>query len=233
MLTASIEIRDHLASLIRAGKLGINQKLPSERELVEQFSSTRITVRDALAKLEAEGVIYRLERRGWFVAPARLIYDPSSRVNFYLLAAQQQRNPSTQLLSQRKIKGPVQARQELSAAKGDKLIELVRLRFLDGRPVLFEYIYLLEKRFPDLHKKNLEGSLTTIMKQEYSVEITHEDNRITVSAVYDEVAESLSLINGAPCLKVLRTRCEGDKNAIEFNIEHWVHGAIELNIPSR
>ena len=71
------------------------------------------------------------------------------------------------------------------------------------------------------------------MEEEYSVAISHEDNRIRVSAVYDRVAESLSLINGAPCLEVTRTRYEGDRQAFEFDKEYWVHSAIELSIPSK
>lgn len=45
-------------------------------ELSERFATTRITLKEALAALEAEGKIYREERRGWFVASARFIYDP-------------------------------------------------------------------------------------------------------------------------------------------------------------
>ena len=238
MLSANIEIRDHLAYLIAEyndGKVEhfASGRLPSERELVEQFSSTRITVRDALSKLEAEGLIYRSNRRGWFVSPSRLVYDPSSRVNFYLLAAQQNKIPATQLLSQRCIKGPIEARDALGLGTKEKLIELVRVRSLNGRPVLFETIYLPEKRFPKLNKARLEGSLTTLMEEEYAVNISYEDNRIRVSAVYDQVAESLSLIKGAPCLEVTRIRYEGDQQAFEYDKEFWIHSAIELSVPSK
>lgn len=228
MQFASIEIRDYLADLIAAEKLVINARLPSERELVERFDSTRITVRDALSKLESEGLIYRSNRRGWFVAPSRLEYDPSSRVNFYMLAAQQQKEPATHLISQRCIKGPATAREKLQVNAGEKLIELIRLRSLDGRPVLYEIIYLPEKRFPGLLKQHLEGSLTTLMNNEYDVVIAHEDNRIRVSVVYDDVADALALINGAPCLGIERLRYEGEQIPVEYDQEFWVHSAIEL-----
>lgn len=228
MQSASLEIRDYLAGQIHQGKLSVNARLPSERELVEKFNSTRITVRDALSKLESEGLIYRSNRRGWFVTPSRLEYDPSSRVNFYMLAAQQDKEPATQLISQRCIKGPARARAQLQVAGDDKLIELVRLRSLDGRPVLYEIIYLPASRFPGIAKKHLEGSLTTLMQRDYDVEITHEDNRIRVSAVYDQVAEALAHINGAPCLGIERIRYEGERIAVEYDQEFWVHSAIEL-----
>lgn len=232
MQSASLEIRDYLAAQIRSGSLCVNARLPSERELVEQFSSTRITVRDALSKLESEGLIYRSNRRGWFVAPSRLEYDPSSRVNFYMLAAQQNKQPATELVSQRCIKGPAEAREKLQVKAGEKLVELIRLRSLDGRPVLYELIYLPQKRFPQLLKQQLEGSLTTLMNNEYGVEISHEDNRIRISAVYDDVAEALALINGAPCLGIERMRYENGKGSkripVEYDQEFWVHSAIEL-----
>ena len=228
MKSASLDIRDYLAQLIRSGRLAVNDRLPSERELVEQFHSTRITVRDALSKLESEGLIYRANRRGWFVTPSRLEYDPSSRVNFYMLAEQQNKQPATELISQRCIKGPTRVRQRLQVTGNDKLIELVRLRSLDGRPVLYEIIYLPASRFGGLHKKQLEGSLTTLMQRDYGVEITHEDNRIRVSAVYDQIAEALAHSNGAPCLGVERIRYEGNRIPVEFDQEFWVHSAIEL-----
>ena len=51
----------------------INGRLPSERQLSEEYSTTRITLREALALLESRGEIYRELRRGWFIAPPRLV----------------------------------------------------------------------------------------------------------------------------------------------------------------
>ncbi|PSW68143.1 hypothetical protein C0Z01_16965 [Photobacterium kishitanii] len=44
-----------------------SKRLPSERELSEIFNASRLTVKHALLQLEAQGVIYRKERRGWFL----------------------------------------------------------------------------------------------------------------------------------------------------------------------
>lgn len=51
------------------GALAPSTKLPAERRLSESFSTTRITLREALGQLESQGLIYREERRGWFVSP--------------------------------------------------------------------------------------------------------------------------------------------------------------------
>lgn len=44
-----------------------SKRLPSERELSETFNVSRVTVKHALLQLEAQGIIYRKERRGWFL----------------------------------------------------------------------------------------------------------------------------------------------------------------------
>lgn len=65
-------IKAQLQARIQNGALKSGDKLPSERELCALFNTTRITVRESLAQLEASGVIYRADRRGWFVTPERL-----------------------------------------------------------------------------------------------------------------------------------------------------------------
>ncbi|CDL51251.1 2-aminoethylphosphonate uptake and metabolism regulator [Klebsiella pneumoniae ISC21] len=72
-------IKAQLQARIQNGALKSGDKLPSERELCALFNTTRITVRESLAQLEASGVIYRADRRGWFVTPERLWLDPNAK----------------------------------------------------------------------------------------------------------------------------------------------------------
>lgn len=53
----SSAIVDQVRELIRSGRLAAGDRLPSERELAEQFGVSRVTVRDALRSLEAVGLL--------------------------------------------------------------------------------------------------------------------------------------------------------------------------------
>ena len=53
----SSAIVDQVRELIRSGRLSAGDRLPSERELAEQFGVSRVTVRDALRSLEAVGLL--------------------------------------------------------------------------------------------------------------------------------------------------------------------------------
>jgi GntR family transcriptional repressor for pyruvate dehydrogenase complex len=58
-------IVDQIRLLIRDGKLAAGDRLPSERELGERFGVSRVTVREALRGLEANGLIsIRVGARG-------------------------------------------------------------------------------------------------------------------------------------------------------------------------
>lgn len=63
-----IQIQDYFKDLILKGELKENDKIPSEKELMEQFDVSRITVANALTHLANDGWIYRIPGRGSFVS---------------------------------------------------------------------------------------------------------------------------------------------------------------------
>ena len=62
------QFRDLLRRQILQGELPIGAKLPSEAELGDQYGISRIVVREALADLVRNGLIYKIKGRGAFVA---------------------------------------------------------------------------------------------------------------------------------------------------------------------
>ncbi|UUZ93671.1 GntR family transcriptional regulator [Paenibacillus sp. P25] len=62
-----IQIQEYFTGLIASGSLKENDKIPSEKELMEQFHVSRITVANALGELAKGGWIYRIPGRGNFV----------------------------------------------------------------------------------------------------------------------------------------------------------------------
>src|SRR5262245_490559 len=63
------QISDHLRDVIASGKLGEGDQLPSEAQLAEHYGITRTTAREALAVLEAEGLVIAEHGKGRYVRP--------------------------------------------------------------------------------------------------------------------------------------------------------------------
>ena len=75
-------LRDQIALNIELGKLPPGTRLPSERQLQADSGAARGTIREALFQLEAEGLIYRRDRSGWYVSPPAVTYDPTRWYGF-------------------------------------------------------------------------------------------------------------------------------------------------------
>ncbi|MDF2646954.1 MAG: GntR family transcriptional regulator [Paenibacillus sp.] len=64
-----LQIQEHFKQLIQLGALEENDKFPTEKQLMEQFGVSRMTVSNALTQLAKDGWIYRIPGRGSFVSP--------------------------------------------------------------------------------------------------------------------------------------------------------------------
>ncbi|MCV5374257.1 MFS transporter, partial [Escherichia coli] len=67
---------------------------------------------------ETEGLIYREERRGWYVSPERICYNPLSRSHFHQMIREQHRIAETKLLN---------VRSEMAAGEYAKSLEVERI----------------------------------------------------------------------------------------------------------
>jgi GntR family transcriptional regulator len=66
------QIEDALAARIARGELQVGDRLPAERELAEQLTVSRGTIRQALDALAARGLVERGVGRGTFVAAGKV-----------------------------------------------------------------------------------------------------------------------------------------------------------------
>lgn len=67
----SEEIRRQIEEAIKNGDFGPGERLPSERELVETFGVSRVSVREAIRTLEALGFVRVYQGKGAFVTDRR------------------------------------------------------------------------------------------------------------------------------------------------------------------
>src|SRR6266516_6435732 len=67
----SEEVRLQIERAIRSGDFAPGDRLPSERELVETFGVSRVSVREAIRSLEALGFVRVYQGRGAFVTDRR------------------------------------------------------------------------------------------------------------------------------------------------------------------
>ena len=63
---SAIDVRRYVLELLMSGSIADNARLPTEREISEATGASRRVVREALASVEAEGLIWRRQGKGTF-----------------------------------------------------------------------------------------------------------------------------------------------------------------------
>lgn len=199
-------VREYVRSLVAGHAPG--SPAPSERELVHRFGVARMTVRQALDALVAEGLLERIPGRGTFVARPRRV---ATKITGYteemgrrgLLAESQT------LLARREQAGPGVAR-ALNLTEGDAVIHWRRLRRGDGTPVCIEDAYLNEVLLPGFLQAGMPTSLYEDLEAR-GLRPTWAEDSISADRATAEEAGLLEIEPGGVVLRHSRRALTGDK----------------------
>jgi len=228
-----LDVRDAVARRIAKGDLPYSARLPSERQLQTATGAARGTVRAALAQLEAEGLIYRKNRSGWYVSPPPIAYDPTRWESFMTYVAAQGRSPRTEALEA----GEIQATDTLAAVfgvpVGAPLFALRRRRYIDDRAVLVETIHVDPRLAPGLLEHDLNGSLTAVLRSHYGVGVVRNRVEMSPCALTQAEALALSIRSGLPGLLVRRISYDDQGRVVEYDHEYWLHDALKVAVDIR
>lgn len=223
-------IKAQLQERIQNGSLKCGDKLPSERELCAIFNTTRVTIRESLAQLESSGVIYRSERRGWFVTPERLWLDPTQNTNFHKLCLEQGRQPKTVLLDGKVIPVPLEAMTPLKLQSFEQIYLLTRLRFADDRPVCYCENHCLPARVPELLGYDLNGSLTEVYEAHFNLIYTSMHLSFYPTAMPAQAAQALGVTVGRPALLLQRLNYDQYGRILDYDVEYWRHDSLRIEV---
>lgn len=223
-----LQIRDTLAAAIAQGRWSESDKLPSERQLAEDFATTRVTARQALTQLETEGLIFRANRRGWFVTPPRIQYDPSRDIGFMRYVQEQGFSARTQTLSKKLVELPDEMAATLGLPLGAPIYEIWRRRYINDRPCLVEKIYINPQTCPGLLQHSLDRSLWHVLKTQFGLEPAERHLEIYTQTLEPNIAKSLDANLGTTGLYIRRICRDQQGQFLEFDEEFWLHNALKI-----
>src|SRR3569623_199221 len=131
------QLKDRLLEKLANGSVPPMGKLASERELVETYGVSRITVRQAMRELVAEGHLRSHPGKGFYAtgrssAPA---FELELLRSFTATAEQHGFRPGGRLISGEVVPADRRFAAALHTRVGDQLVSLRRLRLLDDQPV--------------------------------------------------------------------------------------------------
>jgi GntR family transcriptional regulator len=176
-------------------------RLPGERELATTLGVSRATLRKTLDLLEDRGALDRSPQRGWFV-PSNVVGEPPSTLqSFSEMARARGLVPGATVLSSRERPATFDEARTLRIAPASSVLELTRLRTLDGVPVCVDVSVVVLAKVPLLAGTDMtDRSLYDTIEQLSDLKIERSSYTLRADACGQSLAELLHLQPGAPVL---------------------------------
>lgn len=211
------QIRERLLKAIQSGKVAAHRRLPSERVLAQWFAVNRLTVRQALRELIAQGYLYARFGRGTFVA-ARPVHQPLQWLTSFTedMAARGMK-ASSRVLAQEIRPAPADIAARLGIAPGVEVVRLERLRLADGEPMAIETAFLPHARCPGLLAFDFsQCSLYEVLRKHFGLRLDRAEQVLRAVVLPAREARLLGVSRGAPAFLLERTTFLDSGEAIEF-----------------
>jgi len=212
-----ITIRDDLRMRLGAGEWAAGERLPSETELAARYGVARMTIRQAVGALAAEGAVIRRQGLGTFAADRRPTRTADLLLSFTEEMRRQGRQVETRLIEAAVEQPPPAAREGLQLGPSAAAVTVRRVRLVDGSPVVVQNSWLPYARFAGLDADPLlDGSLYAMLEARYGVQIVRARQAITAAAAGEADGAALGLPPGEPVLRITRTTYDSSNRIIEF-----------------
>jgi GntR family transcriptional regulator len=202
---------------IKDGTWGVDDILPSESDLVDQYDLSRATVRQAFDMLVNQGYVYRRRGQGTFVARPTIEQNLSRIVSFWEDMHQRGLAPGTRVISREIIPATEEMVEDLSIPLGEDLASIVRLRLADDEPMSVEYSYLVHRYCPGiLDQDYANNSLRKMLEDKFNLRIVYARQRIRAIPASEELANLLEIEPNSPLLHLERVSYTDEDIPIEY-----------------
>ena len=198
-----------------------DEPIPSERELMEMYQVSRITVRKAVDELVNEGDLYKIQGKGTYVKT-----DERSSNLFAITSCTEDvvrmgMKPTKKVMVAELVYANAKRAKALEITQEERVFMLGRILFADQEPLNYTVTFLPEKLFPGIDRHSFDReSLYQVLQEEYGVRLTKARRTIEAILARDEVAEYLDIEEGSPII-LFRCVTYGIVNGKEIPVENF------------
>lgn len=221
-----LQLAAELREAILGGRFAQGNPFPTESELCRTYDVSRFTVREALRRLEAEGLIARKRGSGTTVQPAAArggaLHQPISNIGELLQYAR-----GSAVVYRPVGIGPLPAAvaEQIAHDTSGSWTGFSGLRQQDfgEKPIAATTAYFHERLGDAIEALDLNASSKTLFSQ---IEQLAGVSAITVTqdiqaiAADDTIAAALEVDPGSPVLQILRCYIDGSGRVFEISVSH-------------
>ncbi len=200
-LAASEQAYSRLAESIRRGVYQPGRRLPGERALAEELQVSRVTIRKALGRLQAEGTVVASAQQGWFVRSPTASQPPTVLQTFTEMARARGLHATSRILESTIRPAALEEATRLHIAPAADVLYLERLRGMGGRPLCLDRSTMPLAMVEPLAQTDLtDRSLYETLETLCGIEVFRSSYSVLAEAADERLAELLEIPLGSPVL---------------------------------
>lgn len=229
------QIYEDIKNLIKSGTYKTGDRIPSESELSQEYSVSRITVRRAIEDLCADGYLSKKQGRGTFIGASRL-YRRLSQTrevrSFSSMCAETGARQGAKLLDRQIVPARPAELEFFSLEEGGLLLYIHRVRTADDVPVLDENVFIPYDWARDLFTMPLENRSIFDVIHEVMGRRPATSTVWTISAVRatTEQSTNLAISAGDPLIHSVNYYVDAEGAPVCIGRDYFVGSRYELSL---
>lgn len=212
------QLKEKIKDSIDSGMWKVGDKIPSENQLMEQFSISRNTARKAIEELVQEGILYRTQGKGTFIAKPKFEQSLTGFYSFSKVLREKGMNPKDILLGIDVVAPKQKVKEALQLAKTEKVVEIKRLRCANDEPFILESSYIPKSLVTDLEYLKDIGkvSLYDLFEEKFNIRVSKAKEAFEPVLIRDYESAYFKIKEGLPALLLERIAYDQSGKPVEF-----------------
>lgn len=205
-----------------AESVGSGERFPSERELMERYDVSRVTVQQAVVDLVRSGHLRRQQGRGTFVIEPKVERGLQATNSFSEDMRQKGLTPSAELVNHEIVPANARLGRQLEVDIGADVVLVERLMLADDEPMAVHQTYLRADLCQALIERHLDdlrsgGSLYDVLEGRGGLDLAEAEETVEAAQASVEIADLLGMTAGDPILWIVRRTSLTDGTVLELS----------------
>ena len=226
-----LRIAEDIKNQIVEGKWKTGDKIPSEKSLMEHYSTSRVTIRKALGELVDSKYLESIPYKGKYI----IHFNDTQKNTLHSLhksLLQQGRNPYSKILSMVTMETTAEQAELMHCREGEPLMVIERLRFVDDIPFCHAVITLrtglLKSEFNPWELTH--RSLHDVFEQDFGLRLAYSRQSVQACLPTEYQRDLLKLSDEAtPLIRIKNTLSLENGEVIEYSDGCFVTEIVPLD----
>jgi len=226
------QISTSLRNRIMNNEWKLEEKIPSESELTEQYEVSRVTLRQALADLEKDGIISKVRGKGIYIQsiPKPVIHDFNLPATLGAKLEKKGITFDVELLESRFCGAISFINEALQLGPEQDLVFIKRLFIQDGRPIALNRSWIAKHLVPDIVEAGLiNNRLSTTLSSRYHLDPVRIQNIIESARPTTPDVNLLKILYDTPVMIVSSISFTSENNPLEYSTTIWVGDRVKFH----